>query len=174
MTAQQTVQATGIDLQAAISFWEKKRDLAKLEFGDSFEKYPSESKPTPDSVMMNFLTAEEAVAALQSALVAYNQMIQVEIGGDSMTLTNAIKLVGGAGRAEAMWRDAAKPRRNPYADMALDNDKTYPHPTMTLAAIQERATSAAKYAAQLRRAISAASATRMLVTLDPKLLEEAL
>ena len=173
--AKERILTTGIDLQAAISFWEKQRDLAKDEFPDSFSAFPDETKASPDDVMARYLRAEEAVVQLQTALAEYNQLVSVEIDGRRMSLTEAIKRVGGAGRVESLWRDATKSKSNPYQDnSSRDEGKTYAVAALPLSAIQERVTLATKWAAQLRRQISAANAQRVEVVLDPKLLSEAL
>jgi hypothetical protein len=78
-----------------------------------------------------------------------------------MSLCKAIKLVGGAGRREKMWRKIAAPAKDRYGDSREVRDKTHEmaKPTITQQQAAALATEAARWAGGLRAAIAVANAT---------------
>lgn len=161
----------GYTLQQAIHHHETLRNLAQLEFPSSTSAFPGEQKAGPDEVMGRIVAAENAVAALQAALGAYNQQVRVSVGGKRITLAEAIKRVGGASRIEKHWSKAATPDH--YASAEREKEKIYAVPRLTTAELQERVISASREAALLRQAIAQANTTKIKISVDPSLLKKA-
>ena len=90
------------------------------------------------------------------------------VEGNKMSLAKAIRLIGGAGRGEAMWRSIVAPKKDPYGhtDKSRSNDSTYATPTYTMAEAQEFAKQAASYADSLRQAIHLANAQEIELDLS--------
>lgn len=165
----------GFQLREAIRQWELTRDGAANFFEDSLRKFPDETKPTPDSVMADYTTAEAAIAALQAVQATYNLRVVVTALNLTMTLLEAVKRLGGAGRAAKLWRTAAgddKKRRgyNTYGDDVRKADETRAVPTVSRETALERAKVADRFASALRAAIAKGNVQDMDLELDPLLL----
>jgi len=79
-----------------------------------------------------------------------------------MTLCEAIKRVGGAGRAEAMWKGLVAPKKDRYMrdeTAVREEGKSYAPKTYTVAEAQAQLRASATYASSLRAAIQEANGT---------------
>src|SRR5580698_4796879 len=99
------MRVSGYAIREAIKQQERRRDAAANAFAGSLKKFPDENKEAPNQIMDAFAKAEISLAELQVAQMRYNLAVQVEIG-DKMSLAEAIKRVGGAGRIEKMWKSS--------------------------------------------------------------------
>lgn len=102
--------------------------------------------------------AETDIASLQTAQAEYNLTVKVKVQGKEISLLQAVKLVGGAGRMEKSWKDAATVRRRARyereEEQTRSNDETYAKPTMTKAEALTKAMESSRYASALRAAIA--------------------
>ena len=166
---------TGYQLQHAIREAEHMKNLAASQWDGCLHAFEDDEKLSPDQVMEKYRAEEERLAKLQTAQAKYNLGIEVEVLGEKMTLCRAIKLVGGAGRAEKMWRTAAAgEKRDRYSlrsDMTRSKDEVRAERTISVEDALARAKKAARYAAALREAIQVANATKHEIELDPSLFE---
>lgn len=171
------MKITGYGLREAIKQAELRRDTAAGAFSGSLKKFPDdEAKETPEAIVDAFTRSERALAALQVAQMRYNLAVQVELVGEKLTLAEAIKRVGGAGRIEKMWKGAigdSSSRRHSYEDPdERDTTKIRAVRTVTASDAMKYATVAGKRAGALRAAISVANGKEVEIEgLDPALFE---
>jgi hypothetical protein len=169
------MRVTGYALREAIKRHTLRRDTAASMFENTLKRFPDEHKPTPDEVMNTFVTADLAIAALQTAQMRYNIEQVVKIGGRSISLAEAIKRVGGVGRSEKMWRSAAAPsKRDAYGRDDDERDPSRVRSVVTLTPLEaaDRALLAGKQAAELRQAIAVANAAALdIESLSAELME---
>jgi hypothetical protein len=153
------MKVTGYQLREAIKRWELRRDTASSQFNESLFVFEAEKKDSPDVLMEIFVQADRAVAQLQTAQNEYNLKITVSgpgfLGG--MTLCEAIKRVGGAGRSEKMWRVATSDKgRDRYQsrETSRSKDQEYARRVLSVKETMKRASDAAVFAGNLRAAIA--------------------
>lgn len=171
---------TGYKLRSAVKSLEMKLEAAVRVFNDSLVKFPSEIKPTPLEVMGEILRLETTVAKLQAAQSEYNTKISVEVLGNTMTLAEAVKRVGGAGRAVSLWKKASGAvdpngryyrEASPYENMRTrDPKQEYAERTISDMVATDCAVAAEKFASALRGAIAEGNGASVDVSLDPALL----
>lgn len=156
------MKITGHNLQNQIKTLKNEVESASIQFSNGTVKFPDEDKPGVKEAYAAFLAAEQRLARLQTAQTIYNLRVKVVVKEERMTLCEAIKRVGGAGRAEAMWKNLVAPKKDRYAiDNAStrDTDKSYAAKTYTTAEAQSFMRSSADYASTLRSAINEANST---------------
>lgn len=172
------MKVNGYLIREAIKRYELRRDTSAKMFSESLHKFADETKATPDEVVAKYRAAEDAVAALQVAQARYNLLIQVNVLDKKMTLMEAVKRIGGAGRLEKMWRDAVSPKSDRYSyrdDMERDITKERAIPTMSQDEREEKANKAASRAGAFRAAIAAGNGIEVdadQIDLDSSLLTE--
>ena len=173
------MKVTGYILREALKRHELRREVAARTFDDSLKAFPGEVKDNPVDIVEQFLAAERATAALQTAQMRYNLAVKVNLHGHgwdhtTMTLAEAIKLVGGEGRVEKMWRSAASPGKKDryYSEDEIDPSHIRAQPTMKPQEAVKLATEAGRRAGALRAAIATANATEVEIEdLSPALFE---
>jgi hypothetical protein len=157
------MQVTGYALREAIKRHTLRRDTAASMFSGTLKKFPDDKKPAPDEVMATFVSADIAIAQLQTLQMRYNLALKVSVTGVEISLAEAIKRVGGVGRVEKMWRGSAAPEKDRYGGMREDDerDPTRIRSKSTLSPLEaaDRALRAGKLAAELRQVIAVANAT---------------
>ena len=171
------MKTSGYALREAIKQHELRRDTAAKLFNTSLKTFPGEKKDeTPQALVTRFLNAETAIALLQTAQAKYNLRVTFDVLSPStrMTLSEAIKRIGGIARVEKMWRSAAGPgKESLYADHDVrDPTQVRSTPTISINEIVKLATQAGKQAGQLRAAIATANAREVEIEdLEPSLFE---
>ena len=150
---------TGYQLQEAIRRWDLKKNTVAKQFDESLWAFEGDDKALPAELGATFVKAEDAVSALQTLQTRYNLSVIVDVRGTKMSLCEAVKRVGGAGRHEKMWRTAATStgagnyafRENPLSRKA---DEIHARRTISVNDAMDRADAAARFAASLRAAIA--------------------
>lgn len=150
---------TGYQLREAIKRWELHKSTAAKQFDESLWAFEGDDKASPGELADTFLKAEDAVAKLQTLQARYNLSVVVDVLGSKMSLCQAVKMVGGAGRHEKMWRNAATNSgqcgyaygQNP---MSRKTDEVHAKRTVSVKEAIERADRAARLASALRSAIA--------------------
>lgn len=159
------MKVTGYQLQQAIRELHHARDIVAAKFDDSLFVFTDENKPHPTKVMEEFLVCEAKIAKLQTIQQMYNLRVRVQLLGNEMTLSEAVKRVGGAGRAEKMWRLHAKEsnvKKEYYGRRTVRNkDEEYPIRQISVEDTHERARDAARFSSRLRSAIQVANTTEL-------------
>jgi len=150
----------GYKLQQAIREAIAERDTQAARFEPSLSYFPGESKGDPREIARRFHEAERRLCALQTAQARYNLAVKVTVMGQSMSLCEAIKLVGGAGRSEKAWRSAGaeKKERYSYRDDTRQEGTIVAQKTLTLEEIDAERKTAHRWAAALRTAIASGNA----------------
>ncbi len=173
------MKINGFLIREAIRRWDLRRDAAANVFKQSLFRFSGEVKTSPIEIEARFVRAESATASLQTSQSRYNLLVMVVVFDMEITLSEAIKRIGGAGRLEKMWREAAAPKRDSYSYerdiMERELDKERAAPTLTENEIMDRAHKAAAYAGALRAAIAAGNGTLIEhsdINLDSSLLTE--
>lgn len=174
------IKLTGYALRAAIKEWELRRDFAVSQFTPSLKKFPGETKETPQEISARFLECETAIAGLQVAQARYNLQVMLQVGSVdggtlSVPLAYAIKIIGGRGRLEKMWRSAAsgESTRNRYGtdDDVRDPNQIRAQPTVDSQEAAELARKASKTASRIRQAIAEANGISIELEVDPSWFE---
>lgn len=151
----------------------QRRQVTSGTFESTLYAFDGEDKPKPKQVAVAFQKADEEIAKLQELQQAYNQY--VKIGGQGsglkeMTLALAVKLVGGAGRMEKMWRDVAFEKRDGYGydrhEKTRSKDEIYAKRQVSQEDAMKESEIAASYAGDLRAAIAKGNTTEMQISPD--------
>lgn len=169
------MEVTGYKLQHTVRELTHRRDIAASQFSESLYKFEGDSTPSPTFFMEIYLDCEQKIARLQTAQQRYNLAVEVDVDGNKMTLSEAIKRVGGAGRAEKMWRSCASDKgRDRYhtREITRSKDEIRAERQVSVGTAMELARTAAKFASALRTAIQVGNATTLEVEgLEPSLFE---
>lgn len=169
------MKITGYKLQHAIRELEQAREVAAQQFADNIMQFESQDdKQELPEVFARFTTLEKKIAQLQVAQANYNLAVQVNVLGEIMPLHQAVKLIGGAGRSEKMWRDVVKGQRtNKYysPENTRSKDQEYAKRSISVTDAVGAAKHSAKVASALRQAIQLGNATEIELSLEPSLLE---
>lgn len=152
------MKITGYKLKELIKQAEMVRDTVASHFDGSLHTFEGDAaKDTPQQVVGKFQKADLALAQIQTIQARYNLAVEVEVLGEKMTLMEAVKRVGGAGRVEKMWRSASGTKKDRYAyrdELTRDKDTIRAKRTLAKGAALELAQEAAKVAGALRAAIA--------------------
>ncbi len=169
------MKITGYKLQHTLRELHHRRDIAASQFDAGKAAFADEDKPTAKQAFDRYRAAEAAIAGLQTAQSRYNLAITVEVQGRKLSLAEAVKLVGGAGRMEKMWRSIAVQKKDRYGfdnDEVRDAGSIRAKATVTVDEAAGYAQKAARFASALREAIQVANATAVEIDeLDPSLFE---
>lgn len=158
------MKINGYQLREAIKHWVLQADAAAKSFNDSLYAFKGEEKTLPDDVMKSFETAERNAARVEEIQQRYNAVVMCSVQDQQLTLALCVKLVGGAGRREKMWREAAVGKKDRYAyndgpARERDKDKEYAERLLSAKVCSERSQAAAKFASALRNAIARGNST---------------
>lgn len=152
------MKVNGYQLREGIKRFILQRDAAANQFKDALFAFSDEEKDGPKKVMDDFTEADKNLARIEELQQLYNQTVLCQVQGVPVSLALCVKLVGGAGRREKMWRESAvgKKDRYSYRDEARerDNAKVYAARTMSVKDCTEQSQIAAKYASAIRNAIA--------------------
>lgn len=167
------MKVTGYQLREARKRWISRRDIAQKTFRESLWQFEKEIGLSPAKIAEDFRQADIAVARIETAQQHFNQIITVSIAGQTMTLSEAIKRVGGAARLATMWQAAATDNgRDKYAYRELVRKEGDIHAKRMIAPEQAiiAAEEAAKFASALRSEIATANARSMEIDIDAGIL----
>jgi len=173
------MQITGYALREALKQWELRLAAANNDFNGSLHRFKDDvDKPTPQQVVASILASEQAIVALQLAQMKYNLSVQVEVQGQMMTLAEAIKHVGAAGKIEKIWKTAAVgSKQNGFFATDPTIRELNPNQERAVAVLKDQelldlTRQASKRAGALKTAIATANAVSQTIPdLDPSLFE---
>jgi len=162
------MKVNGYQLREGIKRWLLQRDAASSAFKDSLFSFNDEDKSTPDKVMLEFDKADHNLARLEEIQQCYNRIVLCNVMSKQITLALCVKLVGGAGRREKMWREAAVGKKDRFsyreeASRERDSSKEYAKRVLSVKDCSDASQAAAKYASALRNAIARGNATEVEV-----------
>jgi hypothetical protein len=165
------MKITGNQIREALRRAVFRRQILDQQFSTTLYAFKGEDKSTPDEIAKGFQQADEQVAMLQAIQQYFNQRTNVEVQGNKIPLALAIKLIGGAGRVEKMWREAAgggKKERFNYSDdtKVRTKDQIRAEAQVTPIEALKRADKAARWASALREAIANGNAQSLELSKD--------
>ena len=158
------MQVTGYVIREAIKRRELRRATLATQAKQSLWRFEGDSKLGADEAMFELAKSEKDIALLQTYQDRYNLAVNLSVKGEEMTLSQAVKLVGGAGRVEKQWRDfATDTGKRGYGDESLTRTKDEERATRTLSVMEclTRSNTAAGFAGNLRAAIAEANAKKI-------------
>jgi len=171
------MKVTGIQLREAIKRWELRSATAASQFDGSIWAFDGDETPDPRALADEYRTSQEAVARIQTAQARYNMLVTLDVGGgdSKISLCEAVKRLGGAGRLEKMWRSAAgNTGRDRYSlrENMRSKDNEYAKRRATPAECVALANEASKVASKLRTMIALGNTAEVeMENLDPALFE---
>lgn len=154
------MKINGYVLREAIKRWTSQRNMANTLFTESILYFKGDEKPNLEKLMQQFLQADKNLCELQSIQQQYNQKVICQVQSEKIPLALCVKLVGGAGRSERLWREAAgnvkRSRYSSYDEPVRQRNKETEYAEKSLDSIScsKQAEKAAKYASDLRNAIA--------------------
>lgn len=158
------MKINGFKLQLILKQLNSTRDLVQAQFPETLWRFEGESKASPDEVAAQFQKLEVKLAKAQTAQVLFNTRVFCEVMGERMTLAEAVKRIGGAGRYERLWKQCVKKKDTPRwarsddAEKKREKDATYAAPTITSVEILQRVKKASQQLAALKEAIAIGNA----------------
>lgn len=170
----------GNKIREAIARWELKKEIRIKEFDKSFtaksEDIAAGRNKAPSAIMNELRECEDAIAVLETIQATYNINTKVKVSYNgtqtSMTLTEAVKRIGGASRVEGMWKKQAKADADPWeSHRQAYPDRSYPVRTMALDEVLNMTTKAGNYAGALRSAIAEGNVRELDVDAPASLFE---
>lgn len=156
----------GYKLQQAIREAITERDIQAARFEPSLTFFPGDHRNDanePLEIGRRFQQTERRLCSLQTAQARYNLAVTVVVAGESISLCEAIKLVGGAGRFEKMLRSAIteKKERYSYRDETRQEGTIVAQKALTFEQADTARKTAHRWAAALRTAIASGNATEL-------------
>jgi len=162
------MKVTGYKIREALKMAQLELSTIGSQFGDSLFCFEGEAKPSPKNIIISIQQLERNIARLQTAQAMYNLTVMITVGHERLTLEEAIKRVGGAGRISKMWRVAAQGNQvdkwELRQSMSRKTDEIQAQPTISKIEALEETKVSEKYASALRNAIAIGNTTE--VTLD--------
>ena len=169
------MRVTGYKIQHKLKELEQLKEVSAQQFNDNIMQFESQTeKMELPEVFATYTSLEKRIARLQAAQCLYNLSVDVNVLGEAMTLLEAVKLVGGAGRSEKMWKDVVKgnrTRHHGYGEQTRSKDQEYAVRSVSVQDAVGFAQQATKIAGALREAIQVGNATEVELDLDEKLFE---
>lgn len=157
------MELTGYTISKAIRNWTTRRDTTKSMIDNpSWFSSNGDTQGLPH-LLERFEKADEAIAKLQVIQAGYNLGVKVTIPGEGeLTLSEAVKRVGGIVRSEKMWKDFSTARRGD-----LDQTSTKLDPNVAI----KRATEKTKLISEFRSAIAIGNNVHTCMDVDASLFE---
>ncbi len=168
------MKISGYRLREALRNKRTLRDVLATRFNDTLWQFKGSEEASPKEISERFVEADHAVASIEAAQQLYNQQVTVRIGGEKMSLSLAIKLVGGAGRHEKMWRSAAVDKGRDRYTMRETSRKLDEEQAVRMVSVDDSldaAMKAAQHASELRSSIAEANSNEIEIDLSPDLLK---
>ena len=124
-------------------------------------QFKGEDKGDPQALSAQVFETERRLVRLQCAQDIYNEHVTGQCGDEHVSLGYAIKLVGGIGRMEKFWRNAAAPKRDRYSyrEGERSKDTEYAERRVTPEQALAEHTRYSKIASSLRAFIAQANTT---------------
>lgn len=162
------MKVTGNKIREALRRAVFRRQILDQQFSTTLYAFEGEQKATPQATAEEFQKADSDVAMLQAIQQYFNQNTIVKTSDGKMPLALAIKLIGGAGRVEKMWREAAgggKKDRYAYDGerKTRNKDEIRAELQVTPEESLKKADKAARRASSLREAIADGNAKEMKI-----------
>lgn len=135
--------------------------------------FPDENKPSPKEIAKAVVDAEAAIGLLQLEQTRYNLAVKVQLEGEEVPLLFCVKMLGGLGRVEKMWRGASTIKDERYfGDRNVrDKDQLVAARTVSYEDASKETAALDKRLGRLREAIANGNARVVEMNLDATLFE---
>jgi hypothetical protein len=167
------VKVTGYKIQHKLRELEQLKEVAVQQFNENILQFQSQNEKLElPEIFATYTVLEKRIAKLQEAQTMYNLAVNVNVLGESMTLLNAVKLVGGAGRAEKMWKDVikgARSVRHMFSEQTRSKDQEYAIRSVSTKDAVGFTQQCTQIAGALREAIQVGNSTEVELFLDEAL-----
>ncbi len=114
------MKINGYKIQHMLADLKQERETLTALFEKETRAFPGDERGDPMAVSEDLERCEAEIVHLQEIQNDYNHRVTVELAGKKVTLLAAIKLAGGLGRIEGMWRklvgELSSSHRSPYND----------------------------------------------------------
>jgi len=172
------VEVTGYKLRAALKKAEIIKDSLYQRFPHSLFAFEGETgeEKEPRKIADQIKKIENKIAKIQTAQSKYNMEVNVLVDEKLISLMEAIKSLGGAGRLEKLWKSVSKGKtglgryREDDVELERREEVTRASPTLNRSQALDLAVNAADYAARLRAAIAEGNASILRIELEAGLL----
>jgi len=171
------MKVNGYKIQHRLKELKDRRDIAASQFSNELWQFDTDkdTKIHPNEAMATFADCEYKIAQLQVLQARYNLAVEVTAGVLTMTLHEAVKRIGGAGRMEKMWRTAAASSgvgNYGYSrPMERSKEKEYAQRMISVEECMDSSNAASKFAASLRESIQLGNAKTIEMKVDAALFD---
>lgn len=152
------MKVTGFQIREAINRWTRRRNVADTQFRESLWAFEGEEKDTPKDVIDRYMEADKIIVALQMLQTVFNLHTLVSVRGQEIPLGKAVRLLGGAGRVEKIWREAATDsagdRYYDRNERSRGKDNEYAKRQVSIPEATRLSDEAAAFASELRAAVA--------------------
>lgn len=157
------MQVNGYKIQQTLRELQNQREVMAASFNEGLFQFEGDEDMHPEAAFGSFVLCEQKIAKLQVIQAQYNLHVKVKVLNEEMTLHEAVKRIGGAGRGEKMWRTAAKTNgrdKYSYREMERNKDAEHAKRAVPVGDCMNYARDAAKLASALREAVQVGNATQ--------------
>ncbi len=127
-----------------LKLWMDRRASLLSQWNDSIWAFLGEKKVGTKELAEKIVEAENSIASLQTFQSQFNLQIAFEWQGKTISLMQAIKMIGGAGRLEKMWSSASKIKKDQYG-YGLPTKKSDEETVTRTISIEDAAKLSSKY-----------------------------
>jgi len=168
------MEVTGHQLKQKLTQYQEIRDDLRALLGETVFAFEDEDKPPFQEVVASLEKSESELAALQTLQSEFNLKYLVTFNGQSITLQQAVRLVGGVDRIKQAYKTAAKSKTHTFGrDPNVRRvEEVYAKRTISVPECQEMARVYSKKATQLRHLIQKGNETKIAVPNNMKYLFE--
>jgi hypothetical protein len=168
------MKITGYKIQHKLKELEEAKEVTAQQFNDGILQFASQAEKTDiREVFARYTSLERNIAALQTLQAQYNLQVNVSVLGETMPLHQAVKLVGGAGRSQKMWKEVVKGKKNARYSFSepdgRNKDTEYASRSVPMEEALKHSQHASRLAGSLREAIQVGNATEIELNTDESL-----
>ena len=168
------MKINGYKLQHMLADLKQERETLTALFDKETRAFPSDEKGDLMAISDNLEKCEAEIVHVQEVQNAYNRQVMVEMAGKPVALSAAIKLAGGLGRIEGIWRklvgEISSSHRNPYgetlAKRVKDREETQEF-TISLGVARQRLREATKVTRECKEAVAGGNGRMVDIGDDP-------
>lgn len=170
------MKINGYKLQHALADLKQERETLAALFDKETRAFPGDEKGDLMAVSESLERCEAQIVHVQDVQTNYNRQVMIDLAGKSIPLSAAIKLAGGFGRIEGMWRklvgEISSAHRNPYNDglatRVKDREETQVF-TVSLDVARQKLREATKMTRECKEAVAGGNGNLIDVGDDPVL-----
>lgn len=141
-------------------------DLTTLfdELSNALYAFKTDVKRPMAAVSADIAAKQKELCKLETLQAQYNLAVKVDVEGETISLMEAVKRVGGAVKLEQAWRAVATPKKDSYApehQTERSFDREFAGRTVTTEDAKGHTVAAARYASAVKAAVALGNATEI-------------